>query len=509
MPVDSTHPEYQDYIESWEECRLFYAGEQAVKAEGQRFIPKPECCTDSEYLSYVQRAFFFPALERTVAGLSGAIDRKAPTVVVPDKIEYIKENADGDNTSIRQFSKMALDELFTTGRFGILVERNQNGGRPYLTLYRAEDIVNWWYDRELGLRLVVLREFFYDHPNGTDPYILQQYTRYRVLRIDDKGRYVQEVHAPSIDGTSGYVLRDAINPTKLGVNLDRIPFVFCNVRSTGPDVNKPPLLDLVRKNAEHLRVSADYANSLYFTGNPILWVSGVKRTNPGTAGDNYTRSEFNLAIGSSRAVMLPTGATIGMLECSGHGVNPNRERAADIKLEMAVLGARLLESQKNTSETAEAAVLRQSGETSTLSNIVVNCSAAITEALKLVSMWESVSEENVLFQLNNDFIETKMDSQLLLALRELVAGEYISWDTFYYNLALGELTVPGRTADEERELIDTQPLMGSSAHAAALGWQVNEDTEAMYENDLEEREKLEKEISARDNYYRNRGTSEG
>lgn len=468
MPVDSKHPLYAERLEDWESCRLFYDGEKAVKKRGTRFIPMPEEATKIEYDNYVIRAFFFPAVERTVAGLSGAIDRKEPTVQVPDRIRYLIDNADSEDSSLRQYSKVVLDEVFVTGRVGLFADRDESGDYPlpYLTFYRAEDIINWVDDKNLGLTLVILREYYFETDSG-DPFIQEQKLRYRVLKLDESGFYAQEVW--EVDKNGKALQGEEITPMRAGKKLTYIPFVFCNVRSITPRIDKPPLLDLVYKNAEHLRVSADYANSLYFTGNPIMWASGVKSPSPKPVSGQRDANEpsFRLAVGSTRAVILPKDGKVGMLECSGHGVGPNKDRCDDIKLEMAVIGARLLEAQRRGVESAETAQLRQTNESATLSNIVVNVSSAIRKMLQMVDEWEggTGSADEINFQLNSDFVEITINPQLLSALKDLVTAELISWDTFYYNLAIGEIAVPGRTAEEERALIETQPLMGSAAQA--------------------------------------------
>lgn len=458
MPVTSQHPQYQDFISDWEDCQNFFDGEKAVKNAGTRYLPKPEQATSTEYANYVMRAFFFPAIERTVAGLSGAIDRKTPTYKLSNRLAYLEYDCDGQNSSLRQFSKLALDQCFIKGRYGILVDRPENGGDPYLALYHAEDIINWVED-DSGLKMVVLREIYYDSALS-DEFQIQKKTRYRVLLLED-GKYVQRLYE---SGTEIAVYNNIteIEPTKAGQRLDFIPFVFGNVRSLTSRIDKPPLLDLVRKNAEHYRVSADYANALYFTGNPILWVKGVKKPTPSRLSSPGASQEppFKLTLGSSRAVYLPTAESeIGLTECSGHGVNPNRDKAEDVKKELAVLGARLLEPQRSGVEAAETALLRQSSETSTLSNIVIATSSTIRKALEMADKWMGGTGDEIEFELNTDFIDVTINPQLVAQLADLVSKELISWDTFFYNLATGELVPPGRTAEQERDLIETQPPM--------------------------------------------------
>lgn len=460
MPVNSTHPQYNKFIREWEDCQNFFDGEKAVKYAGTRYLPRPEQATDTEYQNYVMRAFFFPAIERTVAGLSGAIDRKAPTYTLPDRIKYLDDNCDGQNSTLRQFSKLVLDQCFIKGRYGILVERPENGGDSYLALYRAEDIINW-SEKDDVLQMVVLREKYYA-PSGDDPFMTKEKTRYRVLRLED-GKYVQHLHTSTLNGNEvSYNKIDEILPTRSGQRLDFIPFVFGNVRSLTSNIDKPPLIDLVRKNAEHYRVSADYANALYFTGNPILWVKGVKKPRAARPSGDINEPEFKLTLGSSRAVYLPNeSAEIGLTECSGHGVSPNHDKAEDVKKEMAILGARLLEQQRSGVETAEVAQIRQSSETSTLTNIVISVSATIRKALGMADKWMGGNGDDVDFQLNTDFIDVTINPQLVSTLADLVIKELISFDTFIYNLAIGELLPPGRTAEEERDLIEAQPPMST------------------------------------------------
>lgn len=487
MPVHSKHPQYNDHIEDWEDCRLFYLGEKAVKQTGRRFLPKPEDVTTKEYINYVHRAFFFAGVERTVAGLSGAIDRKDPSFKIPKRIEYIQRDADSNGASLRQFSKSVLDEVFITGRCGILCERDEEGNPPYLVCYPAESIINWAVDTYQNLTLVVLQEWYYETAPD-DPFVQVKRKRYRVLMLEE-GRYIQRIYTefPNNNSKTSFNLQQLggdIEIERAGMPVKEIPFVFVNARSITTRIDKPPLLDLVYKNAEHYRVSADYANALYFTGNPILVAKGVKKPKvprcptrnadlpQNLAGDpvDFNEPDFKISLGSSRAVFIPKEADILLVECRGHGVAPNRDRANDIKMEMAVLGARLLESQRSGVEAAETATIRQSGETSTLMDLVVNVSSAIRKALGLLNTWEGGPEDDktIEFSLNTDFIEVIMNPQLLSALADLVNKELISWDTFYYNLAAGELTVPGRTAEEEREEIEKQPPMAVPAMGVPL-----------------------------------------
>jgi len=88
---------------------------------------------------------------------------------------------------------------------------------------------------------------------------------------------------------------------------------------------------------------------------------------------------------------------------------------------------------------------------------VVNVSAALKEVLIYAANWKGLESEDVDFKMNDDFFDTTINPQLLTSLTDMVMKELISWDTFIYNLALGEILPPGRTPEEERRMIEEQP----------------------------------------------------
>lgn len=483
MPENSTHPLYDDNVEDWENCRNFYLGQKQVKSEGVRYLPKPEGMSKLEYDNYKFRASFFAPLDRTIAGMSGAINRKEPTIELPKSgsLDFLKNNADANNSSLRQFANAVVMETMLTGRGGVLVERDEDASiEPYLVYYQAESIINWTEDAEQNLTMVVLRECTYE-TSASDIFQKTKVKRYRVLLLED-GRYIQRLFAETLvkqdkgaDQVQITKIGQDIEPVKNGKYLTYIPFVFCNVSTTSTKIDKPPFLDLVEKCNEYYVVGADYANSCYFVGNPILVVKGAKlpaalpsppRNLTGqTVGDDYyyesvRQPKFELTLGSSRATSLPENASIELVESKGAGVEPNRQRLLDIKQDMIVLGSRILENQRTGVEAAETAQIRQSGETSTLASIVINVSACIQKALLYLAEWSLgiVNEEEIKFNLNDDFVDVTLNPQLVSQLQSLVVQGLMSWETFYYNLTIGELTIPGRTAEEERAAIESDPL---------------------------------------------------
>ena len=72
MPVNSTHPDYDATIAAWERARDVIAGEDAVKARGERYLPRLAEQTDEEYKAYKLRASFYSATACPLIRLSAA-----------------------------------------------------------------------------------------------------------------------------------------------------------------------------------------------------------------------------------------------------------------------------------------------------------------------------------------------------------------------------------------------------------------------------------------------------
>ena len=84
MPVNTTHAEYDANLTAWTRARRVMAGEDAVKAAGEAFLPRLELQTDAEYAAYKARASFFNATSRTADGFVGLIFRRSPFIRLPD-----------------------------------------------------------------------------------------------------------------------------------------------------------------------------------------------------------------------------------------------------------------------------------------------------------------------------------------------------------------------------------------------------------------------------------------
>ncbi|MGZ4986810.1 MAG: DUF4055 domain-containing protein [Limisphaerales bacterium] len=489
VPVDSTHAQYDASQAEWIRARDVLAGEDAIKAAGERYLPKLDSQSDDEFTAYRSRASFFNATGRTLDGYSGLIFRRAPFIKVPEEktalglaLAQFVNDADMLGASLYGYAKNLVSEVIGVGRAGTLVDwEGDFENRAYASLYLAEQIINWRVERVNGRNvptLIVLKETGVSQSAFTDAFVYDGVEQIRVLKLVRDGgasrtgesvpsdpaakvafTYQVEIWQPKAlaggqqkkGGKVDWVLVETRTPLRLGKPLPLIPFVFHGPRNSLPAIDKLPLSDLIAVNLDHYRLDADYKHGLHFTALPTAWVSGFDKTS-------------SLRIGSSTAWVSETpGATAGFLEFTGDGLG-SFERAMDRDEQlMSVLGSRLLQAQKRVGETAQAIELRQSGENSVLANVSTSVSESLTQVLRWVYWWnstedtpESITDNIVVVSLNTDFSTAGMESD---ELREVVAAWQagaISQDTMLELFRRGEILPDGRTNEDELALINTR-----------------------------------------------------
>jgi len=459
--ITTRHPAYlQAAALWWKPCRDTYAGEQAVRSAGVAYVPLLEGCDHAdarEFKAYLDRGTFFPAVERTIIGLTGMVLRKPAQVKVPTSVD-VESGITLYGEGLLEFVSSSLEELLVVGRAGVSVDWSETLNRPYWSLWRAESIVNWQARMESG-QVVLDRVVLEDDgwvPSPTDPYKQERKCTYRELALmaTEGGQKVAASRTwveTTVNGKKTYTPGPWSAFIRRGKPLPFIPFVFLGPRRPEPAVAKPPLLDLALLNLSHWRSSVDYEYGLHFTALPTPYVTG------------WTNNATPLKIGSGTAWVIPSkDARVAMLEFTGTGLGAV-EKALDRKEhQMATVGARLLESQPGVQETAEAVRLRHAGETSALGLLARAQSMGLTQALRIHAWWQGYgdvdvdSASKVSIQLNTDFLETRLTAQELDSLVKAWQAGGISGKTLYWNLQTGEIARPNVEYEEERTTIEAE-----------------------------------------------------
>jgi hypothetical protein len=488
MSVMTSHPAYDAMRYVWDDLRHAYVGQEAVKGArpsgtarrstgptlaGMRYLPRPAGMhKDEQYHAYRERPAWTAATEHAVHGITGSVFRHEPQVVGPEALEPQLADVTQTGISLRMFAEQAVRETLLMGRFGILVDYppgvvTPDGqllppppqSRPYWIAYQAEEILNWRTMQRGGdtiLALVVLKECV-QIPQGVWPspdyFVEQEQVQYRVLRLNEEGLYEQSLwrEVAAVPGATGAmaILDRRWIPLRQNRPLDFIPFCFMAPFSLEPTPAKSLLEGLVQRNFLNWRHSADYEHALHLTAMPTFYVAANMEAPP------------ELYVGASMALFLPDNqAKVGIVEFHGQGLLPHENALkADLQI-MAAMGARLLEGQPQTPETATGVQWRMAGSDSPVQSLVSSVSQGLTWALQVHCWWggfsDDIDDPAVHMTLNKDLVSNTMQPQLLTALMTALLSGTISYQTFYHNLQRGEIARPLVPVEEEQALIDDE-----------------------------------------------------
>lgn len=444
-PVKSEHPEYKEYVGRWHLVknvvnsnvdeyiknvedktsitnRMNMPGgyPYATPEDKQRITAYYNDCIyhcDERNRRYKDDAQFINFTARTKAGLVGAIFRKDTVVELPASIDYLAIDATGSGISMNKLAQEIAGEILMTGRYGLLVDLPPTevgitvkkiedlNLKARIYKYNASSIINWQTEVINGiprLSLVVLCEEY--DAIGEDGFTWESKKQYRVLEIFE-GEYWQSIYDCEGEFESEYLPRDS-----KGAPFNEIPFVFIGSEDNDACVDSAPLYDLAKANIGHLRNSADLEEAIHLCSSPtLIFATAISQSEMDNAYPG------GIKIGARRGYNLGPGGTAMFLQAE-----PNQ--LADVAMQrkeeqMRLMGARMT-VMGGTNETAEGVRMRLTGETCELTLVAENISDALRRCCgyALMFMGGIESFENAKVEVNTDFFEANLDSQLMQTL---------------------------------------------------------------------------------------------
>lgn len=421
MAITFQHPDYADNVCAWEMVEDVCEGQKEVKDKGVKYLPAPNPTDDSienkeRYKQYKDRAVFYNATRRTLNSLCGAAFGKEPALTVPDIIGYVADDIDGCGLSIYQQSQEVLADVLKYGRSCLLVDYPRTGGAvsvadmqsgaimATVVRYDADDVINWQLTKigaQFILSLVVIEEC---EQVKVDDFETKDVKQYRALRLIE-GVYTVEIYRKN--DKDEWALFDAYVPmTGSGLTWSVIPFTFVGSVSNSASVDPSPLYDMAVLNLAHYRNSADYEDSVFFSGQPQPWISGLTEE-----WRDWLQNE-GIRIGSRVILPLPENGAFGFAQAQ-----PNllAKEAMDAKeIQMRALGARLIQPG-SAIKTATEAQADLEAEHSVLSLAAENVSEAYTACLGWMLTFMNASGE-ASYELNVDPGKFTLDGTMLTAL---------------------------------------------------------------------------------------------
>lgn len=466
MPVNTPRPEYLNAASIWKRLRDCFGGRDKIIGAGTLYTPALPGADLAGNNAYLLRGNWFGALRRTVIGLTGGIFQKDPIIDVPKNMKQWMKDVTLTGTPMETFTLIGTEEVLLMARYGVLIDMAEEYGenRPYVIGFRTENIVNWDTTQVAGdqiLTLLVLRESIRIQSKD-DPFAFDAQTQFRECRLvlpgpdnpEGKPIYVQQLWRQEDQSKEWLRYGPEKVALRRGEPLNFIPFVFLGTTQSSPQLSEPPLLDLADINLAHWRNSCDHEQGLHIVAAPTPFVSGMKRGD----GDNS-----QIAIGPSTVWMLDKDGKAGMVEFTGAGLKALVEAMNVKQKQMAVVGAKLLEEQPTTADTATAMLTRHAGEHATLRTVASAVEQGFTRVLQIMGWWTGLEERPMdvpaIIALNKAFITVKAKPEEIKVALLALQGDEISFATFWEIMVEGGWAREGITAEEERQEISRQEAL--------------------------------------------------
>ncbi|MFD3191186.1 DUF4055 domain-containing protein [Sedimentitalea sp. HM32M-2] len=425
-------------------------GEDAVKDQGQLYVPKPDGMTSANYAYYLDRACFYGAPEMTLRALVGLALRKAPVVKLPPRLEPMRLSATYENAPMDVLIEEMVREVASMGRFGILLDFPAEGvsvnTTPHISTFRAETIEDF-ETAYVGGRKVLTRV----HLASDEDWEGSAVTYELILEagVYQFRRFVRDQHKNRVDVGENHI------PLVNGQPLDFIPFIMVSHEGLRPEDVTPPFLSLCKVAISHFKNSADREHAIFLTASPTPWIAG-----------SLSADKVPTQIGAGAVWLLPEGAEVGMLEFAGSGVAAMKEIMEEKSETMISLGARMLSSTVNRNETIDTATQRTRSELALLHGVVASVEAGLNRLLRLAAEWVGDDPDEASVTLSRDFIESSMEPKMIEQQMKLYLSGVISRATLHENLQKGEIVRADRSWEDEKDMIeedggDISPIIGT------------------------------------------------
>lgn len=455
----SYHKDYRANLFIWSRTRDAVAGESRIKSKHTVYLPMPSAMLDNPpavsvqqanlmtdmnsiaenpnkhineaYSAYLSRAEFPEITQFILRGLLGLTNAETPTIVLPERLEYLKDSCTSTGLSLADFYMYAISEVLTTGRFPVILDISAEGKIIFAPIV-AESLEDWKSSGGLsaeqsGIQAALIKDFDFEPSDifGVNPTVV------RKLAIVDDGFYTV---AKYIENT----LADQTQPTYQNKKLTYVPMVCIGSITNTLSVDPSPLSPIAASAVQIYMKNADLSNAEFLTCNPTLVLSGVMDNSKPTA------------IGSSICWIFPDPeAKAEYTKTDTSALSHMLNHINNIYEQAIYQGAQLLDSSKKASESAETARLKQAASGATLLNVVNNVKEGFLKLLQMVCEWSNADFSEVQFMPLTEFMSPTMSAPEQNALVESWMSGAISHRTLLDNFRKAGLLITGETVESE------------------------------------------------------------
>lgn len=362
----------------WELIADLLGGTRAMRAAGERWLPREPKESLEAYRIRLSRTVLFNGLGRAIQTLSGKPFAKPVTLAdgADPRLRALCHDLDLGGRDLTTFARDVLRAALTDGVTHILVDYPEaaalgetlhdervRGARPYFVHIPARDLIGWQVDRAGRLERVRIRETVSEREGTWGEAAVPQ------IRVLEPGLW--SVWRRPRGREDAPWRRMAGGRT----TLEHIPLVSIYAGRTGFLIARPPLIDLAWLNLAHWQSSSDQRHILHVARVPILFARNLKV------------GEDGVEIGPNRLIQGDgDGADLRYVEHSGAAIAAGRQDLADLEDRMAVMGLDLLVGRSGGVTATERAIDAARSD-SALTGLVREVEDGLSRAFALAADW--------------------------------------------------------------------------------------------------------------------------
>lgn len=462
MGVSNYHSKYTANKETWQKNIDFMSSEKAVHDKGDIYCPPlGEQFPSETPENYEARQALYRKLtlvpllaKRANKAMVGMIMRKQPSIQYGknETMEELLKSCDVYGRDFNTFATETMLRFMTTGRRATMVGRpvsaqgttlkqeEEQGIRPRLSGYDELNITNWDSEEirfKEQLSMITLREDI--TVTGSDEFTSEDDYQFRVLDLAGDGTGGNKYFRQRLFGSDEELVPDSlVFPVMNNKKMSFIPLIIHG----GIDVITPPLNEVVDANLHLYQQLVEERYGLRMSAIPTPYFFGVDPLD-----DSFPRhTGAGVVIGAKN----PDCKT-GFREFTGAGLSAVANKVQwYIDMITALSVQAVMDSPGN--KTATEASIDYGNATASLTSISDMFSNDFTRILQIMADWAGVKEE-VTCKFNTDFMPTGLSAQDFQALLAAYIQGTISYETYYTNLAKGEITDSEKTPEEELQEI--------------------------------------------------------
>lgn len=442
------HPEHIAREARWQAMDDALGEEEVVKGAGTRHLPKTGGMErndrdGSQYEAYKARARFPEVTSGALSGIVGLIFEKDPV----GASDEIITNAGQTNLEL---ARDALRGVASKGREVLVVDApdaSLGGGSPFITRYRAEDLINWKADatNPAALNLAVFREY----RDAGGRYAHEHAIEYRRFMRLPSGR-VEVTRWRRVDEEDELLEDPRVLPIR------EMPIFVLGSIDLMPPCDPVPLLPVARAAFAYYRKSAVREHGLYLTGQPTPWVRGVTE-------DQY-KAILRQGIGSSAFWYLGQEGFAGFLEVGAEGLRELKE-AMDEELVLAQAHSVELVQRGDTAESGRSIAMRAMMRHASIYSMADAVSIGVTRAQRLRARWAGEAEPED-FALRTEFASDYASAQMVSALDRAINSGNAPRSAMFEEIRRARLS--DKTDEEMIDEIEAgRPFVGAAPAAPA------------------------------------------